>query len=81
MRLSHFILLDAESKKQAILNLGVLIGKREDGDHKFFLFRMDDYYVEACFSSTTRSIHGFSMFDSEVLLNPYLQAVSLDSIL
>jgi hypothetical protein len=81
MKLSDFILLNEEEKKIAVLHTGVLIGKRKDIDTVAFLFRVDNYYVEAFFNSGNKTIREFRMFNHTTLLQPYLDSIRIDDIL
>ena len=81
MKLSDFILLSEEGKKQAVLNEGVLISKRAAPSSFIFLFQVQKFYVEACFSLETKDIEEFRMFNHPGLLEPYLEAISLDGLL
>lgn len=81
MKLSDFIVLSEEEKKQAVLNEGVLIGKRKALSSFIFLFQVQNFYVETCFNTESKDIEEFRMFDHTGLLAPYLETISLDSLL
>lgn len=81
MKLSDFILLDAGDKKMAVVEHGVLVGKRVEDDTMVFLFRLADYYVETYFSVETKAIEEFRIFDSSIPLTPYLESINIDSLL
>jgi hypothetical protein len=81
MKLSDFILLGQEEKKQAVLHAGVLIGKIRNPDTMAFLFQIDNYYVEAFFNVQQRGIEEFRMFDHTDLLAPYLETIAIDDLL
>jgi hypothetical protein len=80
MKLSDFILLDEEEKKQAVLHEGVLISKRAVPSFFIFLFQVHNFYVEACFNADSKDIEEFRMFGQTSLLQPYLDNISLDDL-
>lgn len=81
MRLSDFILLDHEEKKQAVLHKGVLIGKRKNHLAMVFLFQMEAFYVETFFDIRNKGIKEFRIFDQTKLLQPYLESIQIDDLL
>jgi len=81
MKLSDFILLSEEEKKQAVLNEGVLISKRKVPASVIFLFQVQNFYVEACFNPHSKDIEEFRMFAQTSLLDPYLDSICLDGLL
>lgn len=81
MKLSDFILLDAEEKKLAVLHLGVLIGKRTDYGSMVFLFQLPHYYVETYCNVESKAIEEFRVFDSVVPLTPYLETIPVTDLL
>ena len=81
MRLSDFILLGEDEKKQAVLHHGALLAKSEQEDLTVFLFQLSDYYVETFCNRENKAIERYRVFGDTCLLQPYLQAISLDSLL
>jgi hypothetical protein len=81
MKLSDFILLNEEEKKQAVLHEGVLISKRAAPASFIFLFQVQDFYVEARFNSASKDIEEFRMFGHTSLLQPYLDSICIDDLL
>lgn len=81
MRLSDFILLDAEEKKVTVLHEGVLIGKRDSSHCKVFLFRMEDYYVETFCNKQNKAVEEYRVFDNTRFLQSYLNDISIDDLL
>ncbi|TWI80568.1 hypothetical protein IQ13_3247 [Lacibacter cauensis] len=80
MRLSEFILLDEQQKKETVLHLGVLIGKRQQEQHMIFLFQLDYYYIETWCSFKNRAIQEYRVFDNTTALSPYLQSISINEL-
>jgi hypothetical protein len=81
MKLSDFILLNEEEKKETVLHEGVLIGKRTAPASFIFLFHVQNFYVEACFNPNSKDIEEFRMFDHTSLLQPYLDSICIDDLL
>lgn len=81
MKLSDFILLNGEEKKQAVLHEGVLIAKRKDLRSIAFLFQIQNFYVEACFNVQNKDIEEFRVFDHTTLLQPYLDDIQIDGLM
>ncbi len=81
MKLSEFILLDEERKKETVLHQGVLIGKRQVQSSMIFLFQLQNYYVETWCNFKNRSVQEYRIFDDTKSLAPYLAAISIDDLL
>jgi hypothetical protein len=81
MKLSDFILLNEEQKKNSLMHDGVLIGKRDLEDYMVFLFQFENYYVESYCNKQTRSIYEFRAFMDLESLHPYLDRILLDDLL
>ena len=81
MKLSDFIILNEEEKKLALLHRGILVAKKTDTTHFFFLFQMDHFYVETCCHIETRCVEGYKMFQNLMLLEPYLETIAIDDLL
>jgi hypothetical protein len=80
MKLSDFILLGEEEKKEAVLHEGVLIGKRKEPASVVFLFQIQSFYVEACFHPESKQIEEFRMFYRTRLLQPYLDSIHIGDL-
>jgi len=81
MKLSDFILLEAEEKKRAVLHSGVLVGKRTQGSSMVFLFQLPNYYIETYWDVESRAIEEFRAFESVAALSPYLESISLRGLI
>lgn len=81
MKLSDFILLNEEEKKQAVLHAGVLIGKRKSIASIAFLFQVNNFYVETLFNYENKDIEEFRMFEQTAMLEPYLNCIPIDDLL
>ncbi|MGZ3845846.1 MAG: hypothetical protein ACXVLT_05370 [Flavisolibacter sp.] len=81
MELSDFIMLNQEEKKLAVLHRGILVAKRSNSTHLFFLFQMDRFYVETCCRIETKAVEGYKMFHDLKLLEPYLETIAIDELL
>ena len=81
MKLSEFILLNEEQKKNTLMHDGVLIAKRNVSEHMVFLFQIQNYYVESYCNTQTRAIDQFNAFTHLESLHPYLDCILLDDLL
>jgi len=81
MKLSDFILLGIEDKKQAVLHEGVLVGKRKLPLTMNFLFHLGDFYVETFCNASDRTVEEYRIFDSTKHLYHYIDDISLDDLL
>ena len=81
MKLSDFVLLNENEKKQVVLNQGVLVAKRKGATSFVFLFRMDGFYVEAIFKNATKQVKEFRMSQQTTMLQPYLESICIDDLL
>ena len=81
MRLSEFILLNEAEKKSTVFRQGVALAKRSSFDSIVFLFQLGSYYVEAYCNPANKEIEEYRMFDNIDVLNPYLEAISIDNLL
>ena len=80
MKLSDFIVLDDVQKKDVLLHQGVLVAKRNSTDCMFFLFQMENYYVESEFYKENKTIKEFRAFMNPKSLVPYLD-MPLDDLM
>jgi len=81
MELSDFIMLNEEEKKLAVLHRGILVAKRNNSTHLFFLFQIDRFYVETSCRIETKAIEGYKTFYHMKLLEPYLETIAIDELL
>ena len=81
MKLSHFILLNEEEKKSAVLHTGILIGKRNNFDHMIFLFQMGNYYVETFCNLESKKVEEYRAFENMKPLNPYLDVMAIEDLI
>jgi hypothetical protein len=71
-----FIALDEAEQAEAIWE-GVLIGDREDEEHKILLYQIDAFYVEVYYHKEYNVIRKFRPFSSTNPLEPYLKDIQL----
>ena len=81
MRLSNFILLSEEEKKNTVLHQGILLAKRDTEVCKIFLFGLNDYYVELFCNRQSKAVEEYRAFGDTRFLSPYLKTISLDDLL
>lgn len=81
MKLSEFILLSAQEKKETVLHQGVLIAKRIACGNLVFLFQLENYYVETFCNRESREIGEYRAFSGVHALSPYLDSITIDHLL
>lgn len=81
MKISEFIFLDEKSMKSAVLQEGVLVGKRRYPQHFVFLFQMEDYYAEVYFDMANKAAVEYRAFTNLNTLEPYLDGIGIDDLL
>jgi len=81
MKLSDFILLNEEQKKNMLIHEGILVGKRNVMECMVFLFQFPDYYVESWFNKKSGSVQQFIAFTNMEPLNPYLEEIAIEGLL
>ena len=81
MKLSDFIVLSEQEKTVTVLHQGVLVGKRTEEHQMVFLFQLDEFYVETCCNQANKAVEEFRAFKDLQLLSPYLEAISISSLI
>ena len=81
MKLSEFIVLTPEEKRFTVLHKGVPIAKRQVFEYMVFLFRVQNYYVEAYCCQESKEIQEYRLFYNLDHLTPYLDAIKIDNLL
>ena len=80
MKLSDFILLDIDEKKNTVLHEGVLIAKRSSSGKFVFLFQLDHFYVEAFCNINDKAVEEFRVSRDTVMLTPYLESIEIGGL-
>jgi hypothetical protein len=80
MRLSDFILLSKDQKREVLLNQGILIAKRMNLESHIFLFQLDLFYVEIYCNLQTKDVTEYRSFEKTTLLTPYFDGIPIDDL-
>ncbi len=81
MKLSEFIMLEETEKNKAVLHHGVLLGKQKEEAQIYFLFQMDQFYVELLCDHLSRKVCRYQAFTDTRFLQPYLDQIQLNGLL
>jgi hypothetical protein len=81
MKLSEFIVLPEDHKRNAVMTQGVAIAKRQINDEMIFLFQLSGYYVETYCCCLSKEILEYRVFQDTQQLTPYLEAIEIDQLL
>ena len=81
MTLYHFNILDENEQAQVVREKGVLVGERQQKNHKLLLYQIDAFYVEAYLHTHFNVITKFRSFQNQKYLEPYLKEIEIDRLL
>jgi hypothetical protein len=81
MKLSGFVLLNLEEKKNVVLHKGVLVGKSWGSKHLVFLFQLDGFYVEVICDLGEKKIREYRAFAETKFLTPYLESIHIKHLI
>jgi hypothetical protein len=80
MTLNEFKALDDFQKATALVDDGVLIGKRNLLFYLIFLYQIEGFYVEVLYSIKSKKVHKFRAFENIELLDPYLSKIDISEL-
>jgi hypothetical protein len=80
MKVQEFRSLDETEKAVALINNGVLVGKRTMQSFLIFLYQLDNFYVEILYNKQTNFVYKFKAFENTELLEPYISRIDLSWI-
>lgn len=80
MTVHDFKTLDDFQKATALVEGGVLIGKRNLMFYLVFLYQVDGFYVEVLYSTQSKKVHKFRAFENTDLLAPYLLQIDISEL-
>ena len=81
MKLSDFILINEDEKKNILLNQGTLVAKRTNYECFIFLFQLDTFYVEIYCNLETKKVQEYRAFEGTKPLTPYLESIPIEDLL
>lgn len=80
MTLHDFKALDDFQKATALVDEGVLIGKRDLLFYLVFLYQVEGFYVEVLYNIKSKKVHKFRAFENTELLDPYLSKIDISEL-
>ncbi len=80
MTLREFKTFDDFQKAKALVDVGVLIGKRQLMFYLIFLYQVEGFYVEVLYSLQSKKVHKFRAFENTNLLDPYLSKIDISEL-
>ncbi len=78
MTMEQFKMADEMEQTEALWEKGVHIAEREDDIHRFILYQLDAFYVEAWYHKEYNVLRKFNVFDDTTQLKPYLDQLKID---
>lgn len=81
MKLSEFILLDEDDKKNTVMSRAVALAQMNRADMIVFLFQLDSYYVEAYCNKPNKAIEEYRILPDTNAIRHYLDAIPIDDLL
>lgn len=81
MKLSEFILLDEDDKKNTVMSRAVALAQMNRADMIVFLFQLDSYYVEAYCNKSNKAIEEYRILPDTNAIRHYLDAIPIDDLL
>jgi hypothetical protein len=81
MTTEAFKALGDPAQRKYLLEEGAYLGHRKDEPWSVLLYQVRDFYVEVYFSMNNLDIHAIEAFDDLDRLEPYLERISLDTLL
>jgi hypothetical protein len=77
MTIKDFLQADEMEQAEALWEKGVHIAEREDEVHRFILYQLDAFYVEAWYHKEYNVLRKFNVFDDLEQLQPYLEQIKI----
>lgn len=80
MGLYDFLMLSEEEKKMAVLHIAILLEKRRVGDELWFLFQLNNFYIEAQCDYVNKSVLEYRVSHTTKLIEPYLDNIPISGL-
>jgi hypothetical protein len=77
MTMQEFLEGDEMEQAEALWEYGVHIAEREDEVHRFILYQLNAFYVEAWYHKEYNVLRKFNVFDDMEQLQPYLEQIKI----
>jgi hypothetical protein len=81
MRFADFKSLSIAEQAYLLCQQGVLLAEREADNYVIALYQLESFYVEVYYRSGDNEILKLLSFHSTLLLDPYLQRISIKAAL
>jgi hypothetical protein len=81
MTTEAFKALGDPDQRKFLLEQGAYLGHRKAAPWSVLLYQVQDFYVEVFFSMNNLDIQSIEAFDDLDRLEPYLERISLDTLL
>jgi hypothetical protein len=73
--------LSMEEKAWYLWNGGTFLMANEDGQYRYNLFRVNNFYVELIYNLHTNDIEKIRAYFSDAFLKPYLDSIDINKLL
>jgi hypothetical protein len=80
MKMSEFESLFRKEQIIILYQDGVYIGKKKAGTLTKMLFQLESFYVELVYTKYRRTIHKMRCSDSTIILEPYLDQITVEDL-
>jgi hypothetical protein len=80
MKDHQFNYMEEQEQTTAVWEKGVYLAERIEGFHRIKLYQLEDFYVEVCYHTHFNVIIKVNSFSDMDLLDPYLQAININSV-
>ena len=77
MTLSEYSVLQIENQLEILRKQSVYLCSRRSGDYIFFLYQIDEFYIEVTYSHSNNKLINLFSFQSPLLLEPYMDKIRL----
>ncbi len=78
--ISDFQILPFDKKCDFITVFADYIVYRTESDKKFYLYHMENYFVEVCYSPSQSKVLGIHAFKNSALAEPYLGEIDISDL-
>ena len=80
MTTNEFLQLTLALQLEALMKKGIMVANRYDTSGRYFLFQVDDFYVELKADKNTDKIKRLICFSNEDRLSLYMEKVDVSSL-
>jgi hypothetical protein len=80
MTSAEFSNLDEHAQTMTLIDKGVYLSERQYKNFSILLYQVDNFYVEIYHNLCYNVLQGFSSFEDEAALEPYLQKIDISQL-